>query len=59
MSLTQTVFNVGENKGTQMVCAMVVNVSNCPIDFEFSFVMSTRMRTAGMYIHDCTCSAIC
>ena len=41
-----------------MVCAMVVNGSRCPIDFEFSFVMSTRMRTAGTYIDVYTCSAI-
>ena len=58
MSMRQTVYTVPENEGDIFVCAMVVNGSRCPIDFEFSFVMSTQMGLAGIYVLVQSCAYI-
>ena len=50
VSMMRTVYTVSEDKGHITLCAMVVNESRCPIDFEFSFVMSTQMGMAGIYV---------
>ena len=55
VSMMRTVYTVPEDRSDLMVCAMVVNGSRCPIDFEFSFVMSTQNGMAGMYIHVRSC----
>ena len=48
VSFVQTSYNARENRGVVTLCVVIMNVSRCPIDFEFKFDITTEMQTAGI-----------
>lgn len=49
--MLRRVYTAPEDKGAIAVCGLVVNGSRCPIDFEFTFNISTEIQTAGIHAH--------
>ena len=53
VSLPSTVYIVDEDDGGVEICIQIVNVSSCPIAFEFQVNTLTQMQTAGIYLYMC------
>ena len=56
--MEQTVYHVFENESQVEVCVVVANATDCPVDFDFSLILSTHAMTATgrvNYKKICTC----